>query len=136
MCQYLVATMVSDTVQGQTRATVSRWYRVPCMPAGAQPQYSGVDSISILFNHCSFQKPIAFPQAFWWFSRKKDPWKEWKWKLPLEVCLGCLHSLPFPWPPSSRHFFFRRAGDWGRGGGTGYGRSSTRAQICELLNPA
>ena len=30
----------------------------------------------ILFNHRSLQKPAAFP-GVWWFSRKKDPWKEW-----------------------------------------------------------
>ena len=36
-----------------------------------------VDSLSILFNHRSVQKPDPFAQDFWWCSRKKDPWKEW-----------------------------------------------------------
>ena len=33
---------------------------------------------------------LLFPLGFWWFSGKKDPWKEWKWKLPLEnkPCCG------------------------------------------------
>ena len=32
------------------------------------------------------------------FSRKKDPWKEWKWKVPLEMLLG--------WNHGDRSFFF------------------------------
>ena len=27
----------------------------------------------------------AFSKGFWRLSRKKDPWNEWKWKLPLEL---------------------------------------------------
>ena len=37
----------------------------------------GVDSISILFNHRSFQKQDLFPQGVGWFFRKKNAWKEW-----------------------------------------------------------
>ena len=37
----------------------------------------GLDSLSILFNHRSFQKPGPFPLSFRWFPEKKDPWKEW-----------------------------------------------------------
>ena len=44
----------------------------------------GVDSLSILFNHRSFQKPDPFSLGFRRFSRRKDPWKEWNWKVPLE----------------------------------------------------
>ena len=40
----------------------------------------GVDSSSILFSHPSFNNQ-PFPQGVWWFSRKKDPWKELKWML-------------------------------------------------------
>ena len=39
------------------------------------PMNLGVDSLSILFSHRSFQKPAISP-GFWRFSRKKDPWKE------------------------------------------------------------
>ena len=45
----------------------------------------GVDSFSILFNHPYFQQPDPFSLGFRRFS-KKDPWKEWKWKVPLECC--------------------------------------------------
>ena len=52
---------------------------------GARPRpfrlvgvFLGVESSSILFSHRSFQKPDPFPQGFGWFSRKKDPWKEWR----------------------------------------------------------
>ena len=45
----------------------------------------GVDSVSILFNHPSFQQPDPFSLKFRRFSRKKDPWKEWTWKVPLET---------------------------------------------------
>ena len=35
-------------------------------------------------------KNLPFPQGFWWFSRKKDPWKECfrklTWKLPEGIC--------------------------------------------------
>ena len=41
----------------------------------------GVDSFSILFKHRSFHKPDLFPR----FPEKKDPWEEWKWKVPLEL---------------------------------------------------
>ena len=44
---------------------------------GNAPNTLGVDSLSILFNHRSFQKPIAVFPGFGWVSRKKDPWKEW-----------------------------------------------------------
>ena len=39
----------------------------------------GVDSLSILFNHRSFQKPDPFSIGFRRSSRKirSDPWKEW-----------------------------------------------------------
>ena len=43
----------------------------------------GVDSLSILFNQRSFQKPeqflfsLFFLLRFRRLSRKKDPWKEW-----------------------------------------------------------
>ena len=36
--------------------------------------------------HCISQDSRV-PLGFWWFSRKKDPWKKWKWKLPLELRL-------------------------------------------------
>ena len=34
----------------------------------------GVDSYS--FQPWLFSQTSPFPQVFWWFSRKKDPWKE------------------------------------------------------------
>ena len=34
----------------------------------------GVDSFSIIFI-VLFKNRSPFPQGFWWFSRKKDPWK-------------------------------------------------------------
>ena len=43
----------------------------------------GVDSFSILFNHRSFQKPDLFPPVDGLLKRNEDPWKEWKWKIPL-----------------------------------------------------
>ena len=55
----------------------------------------GVDSFSILSDHRSFQKPDPFPLGLLRSLRKKDPWKEWKWKVPLETlpnwcrCLAC-----------------------------------------------
>ena len=49
-----------------------------------------------LFHH-RFQKLDPFFLGFRRFSRKKDPWKEWKWKVPLE-----------PWAVSS--YFSRQAG--------------------------
>ena len=45
----------------------------------------GVDPFSILFNHPSFQKPEPFSLGFSRVSRKKDPWKEWNWKVPIEM---------------------------------------------------
>ena len=30
-------------------------------------------------------KNRPFPPGVWRFSRRKDPWKEWKWRLPLEL---------------------------------------------------
>ena len=43
----------------------------------------GVDSP--LFSAIVLSKNQPFCQGFcWWFPRKKDPWKEWKWKVPLE----------------------------------------------------
>ena len=60
--------------------------------------FLGVDSSSILFSHGSLQKPDPFPQGFWWFSRKKDPWKEWKWKLPLDFCcVVCIGGFVLKW---------------------------------------
>ena len=41
-----------------------------------------VDSDSILYNHRSFGRSFGFRR----FSRKKDPWKEWKWKELLDKC--------------------------------------------------
>ena len=32
-----------------------------------------------------FKNRSLFSQGSWRFSRKKDPWKEWKWNLPLET---------------------------------------------------
>ena len=59
----------------------------------------GVDCLPILFSR-SFQKPDPFPQGFWWFSGKDpDPWKEWKWKLPLEPLKpwsASLRRIPSP----------------------------------------
>ena len=48
----------------------------------------------MLFNHCSFQKPDPFSLGFWWFSGKKDPWKEWSWKQPLDFCVRFGAYLP------------------------------------------
>ena len=47
------------------------------------PLFLGVGSLSILFNHRSFQQP-SVSQGLSWFCRKKDAWKEWKWKVPLD----------------------------------------------------
>ena len=38
---------------------------------------------TILLKHRSFQKPTV-SLVFWWFPEKKDPWKEWNWKVALE----------------------------------------------------
>ena len=40
------------------------------------PDVLGVDSKSIIFNRCSFQKPIAAFCEVLMVSWKKDPWKE------------------------------------------------------------
>ena len=32
---------------------------------------------SPFFSAIVLFKNQPFPQGFWWFSRKKDPWKEW-----------------------------------------------------------
>ena len=42
----------------------------------------GVDSP--FFSAIVLFKNQPFPQGFWWFSRKKDPWKEWG-SYPLDV---------------------------------------------------
>ena len=54
-----------------------------------------VDRVDILGGDSHLFSPIVlfehqlFPHVFFffsvWFSREKDPWKEWKWKLPLET---------------------------------------------------
>ena len=52
---------------------------------GKQANVLGLDSLSILFNHRSFQKSDPFfpgiPEVFW---KDSDPWKEWNWKVPLD----------------------------------------------------
>ena len=35
-------------------------------------------------NHRSFQKP-AFSPGFLMVSKKREPWKEWKWKVALDI---------------------------------------------------
>ena len=52
---------------------------------GGGTSFLGLDSFSILFNHRSFQSPDPFSLGFCRFSGKKDPWKEWKWKVPVEM---------------------------------------------------
>ena len=59
-----------------------------CLPC--QCHVLGVDSLSIRFNHRSFQKPAVSPGPCVVFCRKKDAWKEWKWKVPLEMSLARL----------------------------------------------
>ena len=39
-------------------------------------------------------KNQLFALGFRRFSRKKDPWKEWKWKVPMEK--SSVGHLPFP----------------------------------------
>ena len=43
----------------------------------------GVDSLSILFNHRSFQKPAVSPGFGVVLQKDSDAWKEWNWKVPL-----------------------------------------------------
>ena len=50
----------------------------------------GVDSP--FFSAIVLFKNQPFP-AFWWLSRKKDPWKEWKWKLALEISSDTLSDV-------------------------------------------
>ena len=47
-----------------------------------QPVVLGVDSP--LFSTIVLSKNLLFPLGFWWLCEKKDAWKEWKWKCPLE----------------------------------------------------
>ena len=44
--------------------------------------FLGVDSP--FFSTIVLFKTLHFPLHFLRFSRKKDPWKEWKWKVPLD----------------------------------------------------
>ena len=43
------------------------------------------------FSTVVLVKNLLFSQGFWWFSRKKDLWKEWKWFYPQN---GNAHHLP------------------------------------------
>ena len=58
-----------------------------------------VDFDTILFNHQALQKPDPFSLGFWRFSRKKDPEKEWKWKVPLEAWRIAPLGTPLSLPP-------------------------------------
>ena len=55
--------------------------------------FPGVDSDSILFSHRSFQKPMAMSPGILVFLKDPNPWKEWKWKLPVDR----LESVPLLW---------------------------------------
>ena len=63
----------------------------------------GVDSaffsIIVLVKHRS-----PFSLGFWRLSEKKDPWKEWKWKVPLEEWLESLLSAGCPIPVNPCRF--------------------------------
>ena len=53
-------------------------------PKAPKRVFLGLDSLSILFKD-RFQKPDLCPTwGFEGFLEKKDPWKEWKWKVPLK----------------------------------------------------
>ena len=52
--------------------------------AGTVDTFLLVDSLSIRFNHHSFQAPIAVSPGFWAVFWKENRWKEWTGKLPLE----------------------------------------------------
>ena len=45
----------------------------------------GLDSFSIIFNHRSFKPPL-FTRVSEVVEKDSDPWKEWKWKVPVETC--------------------------------------------------
>ena len=61
----------------------------PPPPWNGKPFVLGVDSpfcsTIVLF------KNQLFPLGFCWFSEKKDPWKEWTWKCPLDVWDESIH---------------------------------------------
>ena len=51
--------------------------------------FVGVDCLSILFNHRSFQKPDPFSLGFIEKSGSLD--SEWNWKVPLEQLIPMGH---------------------------------------------
>ena len=59
------------------------------------PTTLGVDSP--LFSTIVIFNNQLFPQRCWWLSGKKDPWKEWNWKLPLDqLFVGCTTVFRVP----------------------------------------
>ena len=51
--------------------------------------------LSLLFNHRSVRKPDLFPWVSDGFpKRNSDPWKEWKWKVPLECRVAAFGKTP------------------------------------------
>ena len=110
--------------------------------------FLGVDSS--FFSTIALFKKMLCSLGFLRFSRRKDPWKEWKWKVPLEiwnmpvgrihgfgVCfffvwLGCLVVIG-SYSPKRKHAYFADKGQ--RSNAVLLQKTASREWKCGLSHP-